>query len=375
MFRCDVDYKNVGSAYFDVDRLKVMKDLRKERAMLCGIHKGDNSVWLHPDVQLLARAKILKEVRTVLYAKGVCCGREMFFSLKEFLRVFMRMGGVIEAEPVNVIGRPTMNILITPLAEIHMLSTVDLLVDDESVVVGSSYPMTSVPGKALEGAARAVAGKLREKGFVGYASINFIAYRAANAGEKGAGGSRMSARRELRMCGVSVDPGLTNAGSMYNFVKFVCGEGGENETEEPLTRAYSCCDGVYNPGLMSVQYGSFFKLCRMQAVSFDLESLSGLMFMLYDSLAAGLLGMVAVGENPAESLDRLHGGFGFIKSNVGNAGAYNEVNLDDPGEGGMGQMASFVRIMRAVENESRRVGLLHKAETRRRLAKEARGGP
>jgi hypothetical protein len=378
MFKIDVDYGNVGSGYFDVDRLKVMGDLRKERAQLYNIHKGDISVWLNPDVQLLARAKILKELRIVLYSRGVCCGREMFYGLKEFLRVFMRMGGVIEAEPINVIGRPSMNVLVTPLGEVRMLGAVDLLVDDESVLIGSSYPMMSVPIKALTGAVDAVVDNLKKSGFVGYASVNFIAYRATISAtgsatatnQSSAGGGGKKAKRELRMCGVSIDPCLSNASCMHNFVKFVCGEAAN---EGSLTRSYASCDTIANPGLATVQYGSFFKLCRMQAVSFDLETLTGLMFMLYDSLSAGVVGMIAVGENPSLSLERLAGGFGFLKNNVGNTASYNEVNLDDPGEAGMGEMAGFVRIMKAVEAESRRVGLVQKAETRKKLMKEARG--
>jgi hypothetical protein len=401
MFRVDVDYGNVGSGYFDVrakstknpsappprtltpllhpqvDELKVMADLRKERAQLYSIHKGDVSVWLHPDVQLLARAKILRELRAVLYQKGVCCGRDMFYSLKEFLRVFMRMGGVIEAEPIGIVGRPSMNLLITPLGEVKMLSAVDLLMDDEGALIGSSYPMQSVPPRALQGAAAAVGANLAKHDFIGYCSVNFVAYRveAERPAEDGAASQTQTqttgkpkVRRELRMCGVSIDPYLTNASAMHGFVKFVCGQP-ENEV---LARSYASCDAVHNPGLCSVQYGSFFKLCRMQAVSFDLESLSGLMFLLYDSLSAGMLGMVAVGDNKFNSLERLAGGFGFIKGNVGSASSYNEVNLDDPGAGGEGFMAGFVRVMKAVETETRRVGVLFKADARKRMMKAAR---
>ena len=63
MFRIDVDYNNVGSAYFDVKHLKCYNSLLKERETLFGINKGDTTVWHNPDVQLLARAKVLKDLR------------------------------------------------------------------------------------------------------------------------------------------------------------------------------------------------------------------------------------------------------------------------------------------------------------------------
>jgi len=365
MFRIDADYNNVGSAYFDVAHLRCVEDLRREREQLFLIHKGDVSVWHHPDVQLLARAKILKDLRSTLQLKGVCCGKEMFFSFKQFLAHFMRVGGVIEAEPVGVIGRPSINMLITPLGGVRVESFVDLLVDDETTVIGSSYPMKSVPLKALEGAATAVSQELVERGMVGYYSINFVAFRVKGGdGEKG----------DLRMVGMSIEPQLTAAATTYKFVKYVCGEGALGRGVR-LSRSYAVVDAMFNPSLETVQYGSFFKLCRMQAVSFDLESLVGLMFLLFDSLSAGVLGVIAVGGHAAESLERLAGGFAFVKQNVGTPAAYNEVNLkdlngfeDDMGGG----MVSFVRTMKSVEEEAKRVMTLHTERKMKRLMKEAK---
>ena len=103
-FKIDTDYNNVGTAYFDVKGLKCAKELRMERDQLCFIHKGDVGAWHQSDVQLLARAKILKDLRSCLHSKAVCCGREMFRSFKTFLAHFVRVGGVIEAEPGTPAG-------------------------------------------------------------------------------------------------------------------------------------------------------------------------------------------------------------------------------------------------------------------------------
>ena len=364
MFRIDADYNNVGCAYFDVSHLRCVRDLRKEREQLYLIHKGDVTVWHHPDVQLLARAKVLKDLRGALHQRGVCCGKEVFLTFKQFLAHFMRVGGVIEAEPVGVVGRPSVNMMITPHGEVRVQSCVDLLVDDESTVIGSSYPMKSVPLKALEGAGLAVSRELAERGMIGYYSINFVAYRVR--GEDGQKGG-------LRMVGMAIEPQLTVAASTYKFVKYVCGEAALGRGVK-LSRSYGAIDSMYNPSLGSVQYGSFFKLCRMQAVSFDLESLSGLMFLLFDTLSAGVLGMVAVGGTVAEGLERLSGGFSFIKQNVGTPAAYNEVNLKDLdgfGDTVGGSMVSFVRTMKSVEETAEKAMALQKERKMKRLLKEA----
>ncbi|GMH84334.1 hypothetical protein TrVE_jg5934 [Triparma verrucosa] len=359
MFKIDVDYNNVGSAYFDVKHLGCYNALLKERETLFNIHKGDTTCWHLPDVQLLARAKVLKDLRKFLPLKGVCLGREMFSSFRQFLSHFMRMGGVIEAEPIGVVGRPSVNMLITPNGDVRIESCVDVLVDDESKTQGSVYPMKSVPQKALVGAANAVATELKGHGFVGHFTLNFIAYNAHGTG--------------LRMIGSSIEPYATNSAGIHNLMRFLCGE---NNKKKALSRSYAAIDAMYNPSLSSVQYGSFFKLCRMQAVSFDLETLSGLMFLLFDSLAAGSLGMIAVGDHAAESMEKLAGGFQFIKANIGNPAAYNEVNLNDLDgfdadlEGG--GLISFVRQLKSVEAEATTKMAIYKEQKMKSLMKAAK---
>ena len=376
----DTDYRSVGRGYFDTGGLKALGELRKERAQLFAIHKGDSTVWHHPDVQLLARAKILKELRVALYVKGVACGRDLFPTFNTFLSHFMRVGGVIEAQPQNIIGRPSVNMFIPPGGgSVEVKSCVDMLTDDEGLEVGSVYPMTSIPEKALCGAALAVGEQLRAQGAVGFLSVNFVAYRMEDEVDKPGGrGQRSSnadkstakpAKRSLRMVGNSIDMRLTNAASTYNLVKFVCEKDGVYGAMRgrKLSSSYATIDYLHNPSLVSVRYGAFFKLCRMQSVSFDLESLSGLMFMLFDSLSSGVLGIISVGGSCAQSLEGLVNGFRFIKESVGNSAAYNEVGIEED-YGGVG---GFVKCMRSMERKAAEVAEREKMEKRKQLMKES----
>ena len=254
--------------------------------------------------------------------------------------------------------------------------------------------MTSVPMKALEQAATAVAEVLREKNGVGFFSIEFVAFtqtfvedRSNNvlglgmefgeekkekesstaAATAGATATTTVAKKRLRMWGVQIEPRLTNAASQYNLVNCLCGGGfngsnGSNGSNRPnansnttqLMKSYASLDYLYCPSLMRVQYGSFFKLCRMNAVSFDLETLSGLMFLLFDSLSGGMLGMLAIGDCTADSMDKLNGGFQFLKHNIGSAKMYQE-----PTESS-GNLA-FVNWMKVVEIEAKKRGKLQRA--------------
>ena len=59
-------------------------------------------------------------------------------------------------------------------------------------------------------------------------------------------------------------------------------------------RGYATLTRLYHPKLTTQQLGSFFKLCRLQGVSFDLRSKTGTVFNVVDSLSSGLVAVVTV---------------------------------------------------------------------------------
>ena len=86
---------------------------------------------------------------------------------------------------------------------------------------------------------------------------------------------------------------------------------------ENTRRHYVACEYVYHPNLASLQYSTFFNLCRLQGVSFDLKQKAGTAFMLVDSLASGVLGMMSVAETRFEALRGMSQTFEFIQEQVG----------------------------------------------------------
>lgn len=54
-------------------------------------------------------------------------------------------------------------------------------------------------------------------------------------------------------------------------------------------RSYVSFDFVFHPNLATLQYASFFNLCRLQGISFDLHERVGTAFVLVDSMAAGTM--------------------------------------------------------------------------------------
>ena len=60
-------------------------------------------------------------------------------------------------------------------------------------------------------------------------------------------------------------------------------------------RSFMYCSFLHHPGLAQIQYKTFFHMCRIESISFDMEKKSGSTFCLYDSLQSGVLGMLTIG--------------------------------------------------------------------------------
>jgi hypothetical protein len=100
-------------------------------------------------------------------------------------------------------------------------------------------------------------------------------------------------------------------------------------------RYYSTINYVYDPGLATVQFGSFFNLCRLRGVAFDLRARLGTAFVMMDSLASGTLGVLCVGRQPMQALRTLVSALDFLMQHVAalkgtGGGAAGSVSLTGP---------------------------------------------
>lgn len=78
-------------------------------------------------------------------------------------------------------------------------------------------------------------------------------------------------------------------------------------------RYYCCINYVYQPTLATLPFGSFFDLCRLRGVSFDLRARHGTAFMMMDSLASGTLGVLTCGVTPVHALRSLGDALQFLE--------------------------------------------------------------
>jgi hypothetical protein len=114
------------------------------------------------------------------------------------------------------------------------------------------------------------------------------------------------------------------------------GGGGGSQWER---RAYVAVDLLHHPCLASQRYGTFFNLCRLHGVSFDLQDRVGTVFTLHDSLASGLLGMICVAPLRRLALGTMRDALTFIRRQVGGGRPKSEFDDD---------VSNFASVQRCV---------------------------
>jgi IQ domain-containing protein H len=258
-----------------------------------------------------------------------------------------------------------------------MTSTHDQIfsVDPERpyVFCGASFPQRSVPHAAIRGAALALGAAMYERGIIGHVGIDFVSFYD-------------EFNRRQRLWAVDLNIGMTRSAVAFTMCDFLlrgkvetasgeytvspmamdelpsaitgggpeagaslsgssAGGGGSSSSSgtssvassataltaagaasEP--RSYVAVDCLYHPNLGAMQYGAFFNLCRLHGVSFDLQQRSGTAFMLSDSLAAGILGLIGVGASSEAAFKTVAKAMKFIESQVGTLRAQGEFDTE-----------------------------------------------
>ncbi len=82
-------------------------------------------------------------------------------------------------------------------------------------------------------------------------------------------------------------------------------------------RSFQFCNYLNHSGLSTIQYKTFFHMCRLEAISFDMETRSGSTFCLYDCLQSGVIGMLTIGVNRRASIKFMQDALNFIQNQAG----------------------------------------------------------
>eukprot|EP00742_Colponemidia_sp_Colp-10_P007009 GILJ01007522.1.p1 GENE.GILJ01007522.1~~GILJ01007522.1.p1 ORF type:complete len:1129 (-),score=134.43 GILJ01007522.1:199-3585(-) len=327
LFKIDDEFGGRGIAYFDVRYVKIMEELRRKRDREALVHP---EVWFEPAIQDVIREKLLEALVKALPKRVNICMPRLYPSWNEFLTEFTRVGGVIEAVPAHILGSPTASILVEPSGDIKLLSTADQLFSRPYVYAGAVIPQQSVSHKLICLKALSVGNILYDKGYIGYASIDFVFTQDPQVPEP-------------VLYGVDLNLHMADLNASFSMFSFLAGGQYNKETgqylierkssaviadssnpkeptegQEWVSRSVVVCNYVFHPSLMGFQHNAFFHMCKLEGISFNLELKVGLSFLLMDSLASGVLGMVAVGISNQDALKKLMNGLQFIAIQASN---------------------------------------------------------
>lgn len=302
IIRADSSFSSLGVvAFLDVDDHEVVKELRGEYYKLVSLdeEKG-KAAWQHEDVQVLARSRLLRTLRSSLSKRLIVCGESWSTFVRGTLRQY---GAVVEAEPRRIIGREAVHAFIRPDGALKILGTQDIVLNQGYDRVAALFPHAKIPHDALVGATSAAARQLYhgQFGAIGYLTLHFVAFYPDER------------EGSMRLWATELELGMN---------EFLVG----HLIHRTVVRSDMPEDGSYAyflaPRLQlrapspAMSYSTFFGLCRTHGVAFDLEQRTGPLFILFDSLAAGTLGVLAEGSGRREVLESAYKSLMFLRKNV-----------------------------------------------------------
>lgn len=90
------------------------------------------------------------------------------------------------------------------------------------------------------------------------------------------------------------------------------GVGSSNQNNFFEQRNFMYCRYLHHPGLAAIQYKTFFHMCRLESISFDMEKRSGSTFVLSDCLQSGVIAMLTIGVHRRVTVNFMVEALNFI---------------------------------------------------------------
>jgi hypothetical protein len=347
IFKIENEFGGRGTAYYDVSHLSIISELRRERDILVS---KDEQYWRSIDVQESVKERILYVLGPSLRKNLVIALPECYRGWEAYMRAFSKVGGLIEAAPSDVRGNSSVQMLIEPSGSIKCVCTFEESFGKPYVYCGSSFPAVSAPHDSLIGASRSICNVLKEQGVIGYVNIDFVTFwdhinqgnrlwavdlklnittatcnfflfhmlmngrYSDDDGNYYVNKPKRSFRKIAMESSSTMDtPGSLGAPSLNSVSDaFVPISGALAEKRFFVIHEY-----IHHPNLGTIRHQSFFNICRMKGVSFDVIERTGTIFALIDSIACGTIGMMTIGRTKKESLKTMWSGLSFVKEQVG----------------------------------------------------------
>jgi hypothetical protein len=163
IFKIDNEFGGRGHAWLQVDQIKNVLRLRKEKLVMTNA--------------IVNKLRFVVETTVPKKAKVAMPG--VFRTWTAYLERFCQVGGVIEAMPhcaPQYIGKPSISLLVEPDGQIQVHGAYDKFEATRFVNAGMFSPQTSLPGAHLNEMGRTLGRLLYRKGVFGFLTIDFVSF-------------------------------------------------------------------------------------------------------------------------------------------------------------------------------------------------------
>nr|CCC89911.1 unnamed protein product [Trypanosoma congolense IL3000] len=267
LVKLDTESGSRGHAYFDVNRISMMKSLTDGEWTF-------ESALAELEQNAGRRARLISPLS--------------YPNWDAYTKMFDLVGGCVEAVPNRIKSTLSANLLVEPTGTVSLNSIVEPMLAPAYTVIGCQYPFPKfVPYESIREAAINVAKAAYCKGVMGYLSVDFVIADSENSS---------------RLFGVDVDLYLTNNAAAHTLACLASNSVWDEEKGECIMKcesrklSYAYSGLIYSPLISLVRHKLFFTLCQRKGLAFDRQLQCGVVYHMVNVLTCGCIGVLSLGS-------------------------------------------------------------------------------
>ncbi|XP_062819158.1 IQ domain-containing protein H isoform X2 [Anolis carolinensis] len=300
VFKADHDFGGNGTAFCDVTaHLRCYTWVLNER------RRYGPEIWKKSWAHEPALAKISQELPGLLAQHARAVNEKRFPTWGKFLQTFVRQGGIIEAfPPSDSITNITVDMLIEPTGAIAMVSCGDQFhADGPFRSSGTTLPQASVEPQALNALCFQVGEACRNRGVVGYFSIDFATFIHPRTLGQQVWAIDLDLRYSDHLASTQLLLYVTNGKldcSLSRFqVQLVPKKPKSRHVQRqppeagPIVSRYAVMStSIRHANLSIIYYSVFLQMCKAHGIGYDLELREGSIFIPFEDQKRHRFGMI-----------------------------------------------------------------------------------
>ena len=333
ILRLNLDFNNESTVFLDVSKLPIVQKLRQEQTKLFEQNNGNTGSWFSRPVQLSVRKRIIHSFQNDFESRIRICRKDIYLNWYDWLSRLHRIGGVVEAEPLEKLGFVDGMVFISPTGKVTFYAGLDVFCDDRLQVQFIMGPQTCISNTALIGATEAVASHLFLKWkLIGYFTVKYqcfwdaldniprlwaLSIACGHTPQWGAFGTAAVAMNPVPYIPDHIIPlcvpTFTSASA--------------DISESKLSEGKYCLyiPLMFHDSLKGTRDDVFFKFCIMRGIAFDIHDKTGVLFFLVDSVIGGKLSFISVANSRYRAIEQAINAITYIIQQFGKASAGREV--------------------------------------------------